>query len=130
MEMAFPPHCREAMLHHHWVSVMQLSVLFLWVSLTVYYCNEEYGICCWPLHLFCEGSKGLLEVRPDFHFPTVPRHVGTLLFSEVQNQLLLEHKLVLIILVIYVYVKLIDDAQQNQLDQQDGYFILHILRVC
>jgi hypothetical protein len=44
------------------------------------------------------------------------------------NQVALEHKLVVIILLIFI--KLIRDAQQNLLDQQSGYFILRIFDVC
>jgi len=43
------------------------------------------------------------------------------------NQLALEHKSVLSVLLILI--KLIDDAQQNLLDQQSGYFILQIFDV-
>ena len=44
------------------------------------------------------------------------------------HQLALEHKLVVSILLIFI--KLIDDVQQNLLDQQSGYFVLQIFSVC
>ena len=37
---------------------------------------------------------------------------------------------ILLLSILLIFIKLTDDAQQNLLDQQSGYFILQIFNVC